>query len=81
MLLSRDKSQLLIIDVQEKLLPAMSDPERVVARCVRLVAAATALGIPVTVSEQYPSGLGPTVAPLREALGNSGTVIDKVEFS
>ena len=81
MLLSRDKSQLLIIDVQEKLLPAMSNPERVVERCVRLVHAARALDIPITVSEQYPGGIGRTVAPLRDALGNSGTVIEKVEFS
>lgn len=81
MLLSRDKSQLLIIDVQEKLLPAMSDPERVVERCVRLVRAARSLDIPITVSEQYPGGIGPTVTPLREALGNNGTVIEKIEFS
>ena len=81
MLLSRDKSQLLIIDVQEKLLPAMSAPERVVERCVRLVRAARALEIPITVSEQYPGGIGPTVAPLREALGNAGAVIEKIEFS
>ena len=81
MLLAHDKSQLLIIDVQEKLLPAMSDPERVVERCVRLVRAARALEIPITVSEQYPGGIGPTVAPLREALGNSGSVIEKIEFS
>ena len=81
MLLSRDKSQLLIIDVQEKLLPAMSNPERVVERCVRLVRAARTLEIPITVSEQYPGGIGPTVAPLREAIGNSGAVIEKVEFS
>src|SRR5262245_1482820 len=81
MLLSRDKSQLLIIDVQEKLLPAILNPERVVERCIRLVRAARALEIPVTVSEQYPRGIGPTVAPLREALGNSGSVIEKIEFS
>jgi nicotinamidase-related amidase len=81
MLLSRDKSQLLIIDVQEKLLPAMSAPERVVERCVRLVRAARALEIPITVSEQYPGGIGSTVAPLREALGNDGAVIEKIEFS
>lgn len=81
MLLTRAKSQLLIIDVQEKLLPAMSDSERVVERCVRLVHAARALEIPVTFSEQYPSGLGPTVALLREALGYEGSVIEKVEFS
>ena len=53
MLLSRDKSQLLIIDVQAKLLPAMSD-QRVVERCIRLVRAAKTLGVPITLSEQLP---------------------------
>ena len=66
MLLSRDKSQLLIIDVQEKLLPAMSNPERVVERCVRLVRAARTLEIPITVSEQYPGGIGPTAIDLED---------------
>jgi isochorismate hydrolase len=81
MLLTRDKSQLLIIDVQEKLLAAVSDKERVVERCVRLVHAARTLKIPITYSEQYPQGLGPTVEPLREALGYAGAVVEKVEFS
>ncbi|MGC2411041.1 MAG: hydrolase [Methyloceanibacter sp.] len=81
MLLTRDKSQLLIIDVQEKLLSAVSDQERVVERCVRLVRAARTLGVPITLSEQYPHGLGPTVEPIREALGYAGSVVEKVEFS
>ncbi len=81
MLLSRDKSQLLIVDVQEKLLPAMVDPERVVERCLRLVRAARTLGVPITYSEQYPKGLGPTAEALREALGAGGEIVPKVEFS
>jgi nicotinamidase-related amidase len=81
MLLARDKSQLLIVDVQERLLPAMADPERVVASCVRLVRAARALHVPITISEQYPRGLGPTVEPLRQALDYAGSVVEKVEFS
>jgi nicotinamidase-related amidase len=81
MLLDRDKSQLLIIDVQEKLLPAMADPERVVATCVRLVKAAHTLGVPITYSEQYPKGIGPTVEPLRQALDYAGAVIEKDTFS
>ncbi len=81
MLLARDKSQLLIVDVQEKLLPAMLDPGRVAERCVRLVRAARALEIPITVSEQYPSGIGATVAPLRQSLGNAASVMEKIEFS
>jgi nicotinamidase-related amidase len=81
MLLARDKSQLLIVDVQDKLLDAVSGKDRVAERCVRLVHAAKLLQVPITVSEQYPHGLGATATPLREALGNSGAIIDKVEFS
>jgi nicotinamidase-related amidase len=81
MLLARDKSQLLIIDVQDKLLGAISGKDRVVERCVRLVRGARLLRIPITLSEQYPQGLGPTVDPIREAVANAGFVVDKVEFS
>jgi isochorismate hydrolase len=81
MLLTRDKSQLLIIDVQDKLLDAISGKDRVVDRCVRLVRAARMLEVPITVSEQYPQGLGPTADPIRDALANAGFVVDKVEFS
>jgi nicotinamidase-related amidase len=81
MLLARDKSQLLIIDVQDKLLAAVSGKDRVLDRCVRLVQAAKALSVPITVSQQYPAGLGPTADALRDALGNAGPILDKVEFS
>jgi nicotinamidase-related amidase len=81
MLISRDKSQLLIIDVQEKLLSAISGKDRVVERCVRLVRAARMLHVPITLSEQYPQGLGATVDPIRESFANDGLVVDKVEFS
>ena len=81
MLISRDKSQLLVVDVQDKLLDAMSGKTRSVERCVRLIQAAKALEIPITVSEQYPRGLGPTVDAIRFVLPNSASVMDKVEFS
>jgi len=81
MLLSHDKSQVLIIDVQDKLLSAISGKDRVVDRCVRLVLAARKLGIPITLSEQYPQGLGPTVDSIRDAFANDGFVADKTEFS
>jgi nicotinamidase-related amidase len=81
MLIGRDKSQLLIVDVQDKLLDAISRKDRVVQRCVRLVRAARLLGVPITVSEQYPQGLGPTVDPIRDAYANAGFIVDKAEFS
>lgn len=81
MLLSRDKSQVLIVDVQEKLLNAVSGKDRVVSTCVRLVLGARKLGIPITLSEQYPQGLGPTVESIRDAFANDGFLADKTEFS
>jgi nicotinamidase-related amidase len=81
MLLARQKSQLLIIDVQEKLVGAIAGTDRVIERCVRLVRAARLLGVPITLSEQYPQGLGPTADAIREAFANDGLVVDKVEFS
>ncbi|MGH6867081.1 MAG: hydrolase [Methyloceanibacter sp.] len=81
MLLNRDKSQLLIVDVQDKLLAAISARDRVVDRCLRLVRAARMLHVPITISEQYPQGLGPTVDAIRQVFANDGLVADKVEFS
>ena len=77
----RERSQLLIIDVQEKLLPAVHQPDRVVTICRKLMQAAKLLGVPMTVSEQYPQGIGATVATLREEIGNEVPVFSKVHFS
>ncbi|MDX2265322.1 MAG: hydrolase [Hyphomicrobiales bacterium] len=81
MRIERDRSQLLIIDVQERLAPAVLEHEGVIAMSGKLIAAAKAVGAPITVSEQYPRGLGPTVAPLHEAIGNEGAFIEKTHFS
>ena len=59
---------LAIIDVQERLLAAMPDAERVVARCRRLAEAARLLGVRTVLTEQYPQGLGPTPAELASLL-------------
>jgi nicotinamidase-related amidase len=59
---------LLIIDVQEKLMPLIEDRDMVVANAVRLVRAARTLNIPVWATEQYPRGLGPTVPELAELI-------------
>lgn len=80
MLLDRGKASLLLIDMQERLLPAMADQAAVESRSLILLQAARALDIPVTVSEQYPKGLGHTVASLRAELGNA-PVLEKLAFS
>ena len=78
MLLDASKSSLLIVDIQDRLLPAMFEGERVVARTQILLKAAEALEIPVTISAQYPKGLGKTVS---EIASNSAQVFEKTSFS
>ncbi len=79
-LLRREDTVLVVVDVQERLLPAMDHSEEVLNRCVRLVQAAKLLQIPVLVTEQYPKGLGPTVPALKDALGGIAPV-EKLSFS
>ena len=80
MLIDATKSSLLIVDMQERLLPAMANGEGVVSRCSVLLKAAKALDVPVAVSEQYPKGLGHTVDDLRAGIGNAA-VFEKLTFS
>lgn len=77
-LMSRHNSALLVIDVQEKLLPHIRDQQRVVWNIGRLVEGAGVLSVPVLASEQYPQGLGPTVPDLARQLGS---VPSKLSFS
>ena len=60
-LLDRDRAMLVVVDMQQKLLPAMRKPDRIEARCGQLLAAAKVFDVPVFATEQYPKGLGPTV--------------------
>ncbi len=78
MLLDASKSSLLIVDVQERLLPAVQEPERVVSHCQILLKAAEVLDIPVTISEQYPKGLGRTMP---ELVNNTAKIFEKITFS
>jgi nicotinamidase-related amidase len=80
MLLDASKSTLLIVDMQERLLPAMAGGDEVLRRCSILLKAAKALAVPVTVSEQYPKGLGRMVAALKDEIGNA-PVFEKLGFS
>jgi nicotinamidase-related amidase len=65
-MLSRSNSRLLIVDVQEKLLPHIPVAEQLIGNCRRLMQGADLLGVPVSGTEQYPKGLGPTTPELAE---------------
>lgn len=80
MLIDASRATLLVIDVQEKLIGAVSDPAGTLARTRWLLAATAELGLPTVISEQYPKGLGHTVASLLEAAPGA-TVVEKQHFS
>lgn len=80
-LIKRERAHLLVIDMQERLLPAMSGGEDALSHCARLVQAAAQLGLPITVSQQYPKGIGATVEALRQHLPNECVTLDKMAFS
>lgn len=59
---------LLIVDLQDKLLASIAVRELLVANTIGLIRAAKVLGLPVWGTEQYPRGLGPTVAAVAELI-------------
>ncbi len=77
-LLSASTSVLLVVDVQEKLIPLIPQHQRIVWNIQRLLQAAEVLDVPALGTEQYPKGLGPTVEPLRQRLG---PMPEKLSFS
>jgi len=78
-----EHSQLLIIDIQERLANVM--PDNILATVLRnsttLIEAATKLSIPVIRTEQYPKGLGATRTELLAASNENTTVLEKTCFS
>ena len=66
--LDREDTVLLVVDIQEKLAAVMKERDRVVGNNLHLIELAKMIGMPVMVTEQYPRGLGKTVAESREAL-------------
>jgi len=76
-----ETSLLVIVDVQERLMPAILQQQQVIFNVRRLLEAATALGVPVVVTEQYPQGLGGTVKELLPFIPADAAVLSKKSFS
>jgi nicotinamidase-related amidase len=66
MLIKAHASALMLIDMQEKLLPLVVDAPEIEKNCRWLMQIAHYLNIPMITTEQYPRGLGPTVIGLNE---------------
>ena len=73
-------SCLLVVDIQQRLVPAIDAVEPVLHNTEILCRAARRLQVPMLASEQYPRGLGHTVPPLADLL-HADEVLEKTEFS
>ena len=81
MLIEKDKSSLMIIDVQEKLVSVMSEPHKFIDNIIKLQKAANILRVPCIYSEQYPKGLGKTINKIKENMSYKNSIIEKTDFS
>lgn len=82
-LMTLENSALVLIDVQEKLMPAMVNDAKLSARIQLMIKGCGLLNIPIVVTEQYPKGLGATVPDIELLLSNANVVAktEKTMFS
>jgi nicotinamidase-related amidase len=78
-LLDKERAALVVVDLQEKLLPAIFENERVLKNSLLLMKAAELLGVPVVLTTQYKKGLGETVPQVRAAAPGVEP-LDKLSF-
>jgi Amidases related to nicotinamidase len=81
MLLQAAHSSLLVVDIQQRLAPAIAGQETLINRAATLIEAAHRLHVPILVSEQYPQGLGHTVGALVPLLQEADQIVSKTHFS
>ncbi len=82
--LKKDDAVLLVIDLQERLMPAMYDKDSLLKQAEVLLNVAKIIDLPVIVTEQYPKGLGPTVDSISSFIQSEelrADIFDKVHFT
>ncbi len=80
-LIPRDEVVLVVVDIQEKLFPAIEGKEKVLANSIKVIEFCRRLSVPILVTEQYPNGLGETLPEVKQALGEQYLPIPKTAFS
>ena len=78
MLLDVEESQLVLVDYQDRLMPAIHEGDAVLANALRLARIAQLLQVPLWATEENPAGLGATVEGLRSLV--AGRVVTKMAF-
>ena len=81
MRINANDTAVLVVDYQEKLLPAMSGLEGLMDNSKKLLKGLKELDIPMIVTEQYSKGLGHTVEEITECIGDSYKPYEKMTFS
>lgn len=79
--LNLDTAALLVIDIQERLVPTIIDRDRLITNSAILLRLAAELGMPYFLTEQYPQGLGRTVEEVAGAMTDPSRRIEKTRFS
>lgn len=80
MLMTAEHSLLLIIDLQDRLAPAIHNVDQVIQHNIWLSKVAQRMSVPIAATVQYPAGLGGTVAALAEHL-SPDSILEKIHFS
>jgi isochorismate hydrolase len=79
-LLKPEITALLIIDIQERILPVINNYQQVVENTIKLIKGFKTIGLPMYYTEQYPKGLGPTISSIADELGELKP-FNKMSFS
>lgn len=79
--LQKENTGLIIIDVQERLFGHVERAMDVLHQIKKVISGFQMIGMPIVVTEQYPEKMGPTLASLREQLGDDQEYLSKTTFS
>jgi len=79
--LDPNRTALLVVDLQDRLVPVMHEHERLIRHAGRLIDGFNAMDLPVLVTEQYSKGLGPTVPELGRRLRTARCIQEKLKFT
>lgn len=80
-LLKADQAQFLLIDMQQKLFPAIHNGENLLKQACFLLSSCRILNVPVKFTEHYPKGLGGTVGEILECMPEGASRFEKIHFS
>jgi len=79
--INKEDAVLVVIDFQERLMPAMKNSQELEQKMVKLIKGWIVLGLPIITTQQYTKGLGETITSIKDAMGENFLPIEKTSFS